>query len=384
MLGIGSALNLFTELYKNNVFTNSDETQRRIAKLKTGLISTDGTLTKLLSKYTVEPILIATEGVSRIDNKLYDRVCQINTDIFASYYCQAFKIIADHYGASTAQTVKLLATDNVSVMDIAKGYLLGVETMDAKDYLKALLSENKYLRVGNENDRPREVNAKLESPIEDIDKDPLYGILNRSVELSVYEPSSKNTVSVNIQIKAMLVNLTIDRLLNFLQPTASDKKFWDRVDEWRAGAISFMDLLFAGDLIKKYKQNKLKDTDGLLSTINERNLSANVRQFGKGDGIKGYQANYNMLIITADDKIRLDNHIGGDITKENFKQQLLEEASALCLTIVDPDYERVTFFTRDIRGSSSAGFKTILKRKGGSYELDDLFKSLLLSKPMSF
>ena len=43
-----------------------------------------------------------------------------------------------------------------------------------------------------------------------------------------------------------------------IEPRDMKKSFIYRLDEYKSGAIKFRDLIFAGDLIKSYKKNKIK------------------------------------------------------------------------------------------------------------------------------
>jgi hypothetical protein len=218
----------------------------------------------------------------------------------------------------------------------------------------------------------------------------LYGTLTRTLEMQYVHTETKQTLVMPLQIKTHVIVTDINNIMGMLAPNARDKRFVNRLDEWRAGAISFWDLISCGDLIAEYKKNKLKDKDNILNIINSRVqgsalTAANIAASTNGKvGIEGYEKNYNMLVVTADEKVRLDNHIGGDITKEKYKQELLEQAHAMLCTILDQDYERANILTKDIRGISDIGFKALGRRKEKDNDMAGIVQSLLTAKPIGF
>lgn len=144
-----------------------------------------------------------------------------------------------------------------------------------------------------------------------ISDQPTYGLMQRNLEIIV-SAESKTTMGgktvdtgtsqivIPVTIKALIVYAGTDSILNMLAPNSRDKRFGSRLDEYRAGAITFKELMFAGDLIKQYKQNRLKDKEGLLKLTNERIVSANAKIIE--NGVVGFEKYYNMLILINEDK----------------------------------------------------------------------------------
>lgn len=192
--------------------------------------------------------------------------------------------------------------------------------------------------------------------------------------------SVSKTIVIPITIKANIIVTDISNIINMLKPNDRTKKFGYRLDEWKSGSISLRELIFCGDLIKAYKGNKLSDKDGLLSIIKRREESANSKLISAG--VIGFEKFYNMLIVSADEKILLNKHVGGNIDNERYKDELLTEAHALTLTIVDPDYERCNIVTKDIRGKSEISFKALKKKKDN--DLNDIYKALVANRSPVF
>lgn len=374
MLGITSALSAAV----NYVFGNDVDTDKILKNV--ALAKTNGQITKLLSQYIVEPVIISTHSVRDADQAVFQKLTELNTDIFASFYLQAFRILCDQYGANLNSAINLLSTDNSIVFS-------DVATESDTSYLDMVLNDSKYLKISVEkkDDKAYENSVKVDESLSKFEKSPLYSMLTRNIEVSVTvdeKDKKSRTLVIPITIKAHIMLCSIDSLLNMLSPNKVDKSFSYRLDEYKSGAISLSELIFASDLIKKYKENKIRDKEGLLTIVNERSINSSARVIN--NGIRGFEANYNMLMVTANEKVKLDKHVLGDITKEKPKQDLLNQAHAINISIVDEDYERVTMLTKDIRGMSTIGFKALTKRKSDSGNYDDLIKSLMVSKPMNF
>lgn len=196
-----------------------------------------------------------------------------------------------------------------------------------------------------------------------------------------YVGDSKRSIIIPIIVKAHIICTDTDSIINMLKPSDRTKSFSYRLDEFKSGSISLKELIFCGDIIKQYKANKLEDKDGLISIIKQREESANSKVITSG--VIGFEKFYNMLIVTADEKVALNKHVGGNIDNERYKQDLLTQARALTVSIIDPDYERLYILTKDIRGKSEASFKNVL-RKSGKEDNTDIMKALLQNRAPVF
>ena len=401
MVGIGSAAGAVTSIleFLNKNGYEFDPKQFQDAMKHIGLVRTNGSITKLLSNTVIEPVIIATNTAKDVDPGMFDKLLQLNCDMFCSFYLQAFKILTTHYGQDSSLSLTLLGG----------GSNLGLESFDVTkqqpNYFETVMNDSKYLRVSTEAIFNRREKAGTSLGMhntftnDDIEKNPLHHILHRELEVKIttklfqYNTNNKtrtpkdgteHTIVMPLIIKAHVIITNNNGLMTMLAPSSRDKEFSYRLDEYRAGAISLSELIFCTDLIKQYKKNKINDKDKLLDIINSRRLSSTVTA-GMLKGIQGYEKNFNMLIVSSDDKVRLDKYIGGDTKNEKYKQELLEKAYALSMTVVDPDYERVIIQVRDIRGDTNVGFKTISKRKDKDNSgLEEMFKSMFMSKPLSF
>ena len=414
-----------------------------LSKVNDGtLVKCTGDITKLINKFIVTPTIIVSNSL-KDSEVLYD-VIQLQTDIFAAYYTQAFKILVDLKGMAPDRAMELLSTINITPIQAAGGAginflnsnvfnkMMSKESLD--DYSLKILSTEKMpigqsqAQQGNgptSNDDPKRAKIlkarKVYMEDEDFKKykqdlerrkydridsagntteakffkghEPdTYAVYERQLELSITIEKTndktggiiKDVVIIPMTIKANIIFTPYANIENVISPRKDDKTFWYRMNEWRAGSISFWELVTASDLIKKYKENRLRDKENILSMLN----SANARAFLKGvagkDLHEGYEQFYNMVIISANEKEQLERYIGGSLTADRYKDKFLNAASSMTITVIDDDYEKVTIQTKDIAGTSIVPFKKLKRRKGDKDDLTEIFKAMLASRSPVF
>jgi len=190
-------------------------------------------------------------------------------------------------------------------------------------------------------------------------------------------------MNIPITIKANILFTDIDNIVNAIEPSGDEFRFSYRWDEYRSGAISLTDFIFASDLIKKYKANKLKDKNSLMEIINARTLSANSKMID--NGFAGFEKYYNMVMIDSNNLPKIERQLRGKIHNHKYKERFLEYIQGLSVTIVDPDYERIYIGLKDVRGTTDVTFKTVVKteKKGGA-DVTEIVKALMANKAPAF
>jgi len=422
----------------------------------TKLITTNGSMTKLLSDMIIEPIAIVSNSLKH--EEVLQKVLELNTDIFASFYLQVVEILKNMYGLNATEILTLTGSDNEilsgyvagNVMSLAreerdfiselfKGNILSInmskediqedrldldkEKFDYqkdRDNEKAKADDLKFrYQKGQDRARDRQIKTEAQRKAqEQADKnnrddlirnhkdtlgdaqkigslreteldEVLKSALIRNVELKMIINKEvdgikfQHAVVMPITIKTHVVFTDVQNILRVLAPNSQTKTFGYRLDEYRAGAISFTDLIFAGDLIKEYKDNKFKDKEGLLSMINSRVLSANSKLLSEKTAI-GFEKYYNMYFINQSDKVIIEKHLNGKLVDEKYKQKFLEQGHGMLLSVLDTDYERCQIFTKDIRGISDIPFRALAKRNSKTNDFEEIMKAMLSSRPPVF
>ena len=193
-----------------------------------------------------------------------------------------------------------------------------------------------------------------------------------------------NELVIPITIKSHVIYTHPSQIVNMIRPTEKKNNFFSRLDDWRSTAISFKELMFCSDLIKKYKDAKFKDRDGLLTMLQDRRLSANTKVFPHG--IVGFEKSYNMFVLDDSDMPEIEAAVRGNpIKSEKHKQDFLKNAGGFSFTVVNQDYERGAIFTSDIRGKTDLPLKIIAKNSGKKdVDYEELMKALMTNRPPQF
>lgn len=379
------------------------------------LLATDGTLTKLLQQNTVEPFIICSNAVA--ESEVYEDTINMLTDLFTSWYLQAMEILRGRYDCDINTVIDVLGTDNGGLTRVGRkavGLGLSLEEDNSINYMQSLYRDkylpkttldvvattNKVVTSSGKNKSDTYEKVSYNSTgggrnedLKELNKDIMYGFYIRNLKLRVKirteNEAKKGTyneseVEIPITVKATVLTAPMSSIIGMCKPSSRDKTFSSRWEEWRSGGISFKELMFAGDLIREYKKNRLNDKTSIMEALNSRVVSANSKLSDKY--VIGFEKNYNMLVVTKEEKPLLDAHIGGDTLKDMFRDKLLSEAHALTYTVLDNDYERITLGIRDMRGFSTCGYKALKKRNKSdkNNDYDELIKALLSNRAPTF
>ena len=348
-----------------------------------------GRLTSVIADYTIEPLILSTRGA--IGSEGGEAAAHLATNIFTAYYVQTFQILTNVYGIEPNTVVLLLSSK------IAKGGLKGtitdaISTASDQTSLDALISNNRLTlfkdMIASEaiNGTNPIYNAHtVENKNEGTD---LYATLTRNVSVQV-DLKNGNIISLPINVFGRLVSIDANSLISICSPRGEDKSFWNRLDEYRSGAITLTDFLFGTDLIKEYKKGRLENTNtDSIDRMNSRARSATAK-FALTGLSKGFEANYNFYIITHDDLQIVNKYMRNDIvTKDKVKEDFLDQARAMGIIILDDDYQKATVLIKDIYGSSTMSYKALFKQskvgKDSSDNFSEILKALTANRAIGF
>lgn len=359
------------------------------------LFSFKGNMIKLQEEVIVEPLLVISEDA--MNSSVYSQIGNTLLDTFTSNYINSFNLLQDVHGLSGNLILTILGTDNgygklasklikkgvVAVGNSIVESLLTTESGMSDSYLKLLaldgaITVESATTASTEN--KNNTNKLLGATLVDA-KASIIGnqMLTRevNVKLRPYGAKSDTYISLPVTIKARLVKVSVD---NVVQVSAPNKKF-NTLASWldvKAGISTFADYIFQTSAVKKYKQNRIKGNE-FAELITQRKLSAYSKL--ANINVVGFELNYTLMLISMNDKLMLDRMLTLDIFKEADKNDFMQSTYALATAVVDEVSEIVTYLTPKVRGINSITFKE-LKNVGGKKETDvtDLLQTLFKSK----
>lgn len=166
----------------------------------------------------------------------------------------------------------------------------------------------------------------------------------------------------------------IDEIIIAVSNYDFKKSFTYRLREWQSGGISLSDLIFATDLIKEYKANKLSKNSKLMTDIEDKRNTANIRK--AVTGIQGAEVSYNMIMVTDYELEMLEKAYNKKLDNFNSRQAFLKVMNAHNLSVVNDDAERINIYIADINGGMDIGFGKLQKRNDKDINMLEFFRAM--------
>ena len=379
-----------------------DKTLQKIES-RSSLLETNGSITRLLASTVVEPIIIVSE--SAYNSEKVEGAINLSLDLFSSYYLQAFKILTTLNRLDSVEAIRVLSTKTGIINDLnklpknlqslkstaitlANSHLATTDAAIAKfeklgifkeDYIATLFDNDTDLfgnpiKIENVSINTEAEIRSLDVPTRSSSVVTLEKFFIKELELKMDvvtknekgEEESKRTILMPITIRSIIIKSSIEGILSLCKPFDTQKQFSSRWDDFKSGSISLMNLLFCGDIIQEYKKERLRTSSELNQLVNSR-IGQSVTKLAT-QGARGFEANYNMLVLSTDDVNKINKYIRGDIFKDKYKEEILEQAHAIGATILDDDYERMSLLIRDNYGASTVSYKKISDKTTNQYD----------------
>ena len=183
-----------------------------------------------------------------------------------------------------------------------------------------------------------------------------------------------NEFIIPITIIGTVKVVPIDEIIVAVSNYDFKKSFTYRLREWQSGGISLSDLIFATDLIKEYKANKLSKNSKLMTDIEDKRNTANIRK--AVTGIQGAEVSYNMIMVTDYELEMLEKAYNKKLDNFNSRQAFLKVMNAHNLSVVNDDAERINIYIADINGGMDIGFGKLQKRNDKDINMLEFFRAM--------
>lgn len=215
----------------------------------------------------------------------------------------------------------------------------------------------------------------------------LNQVLVRTVNVKALRPDNvtgkPGTDGQGVLTKEFIIPITIigtvkvvpiDEIIIAVSNYDFKKSFTYRLREWQSGGISLSDLIFATDLIKEYKANKLSKNSKLMTDIEDKRNTSNIRK--AVTGIQGAEVSYNMIMVTDYELEMLEKAYNKKLDNFNSRQAFLKVMNAHNLSVVNDDAERINIYIADINGSMDIGFGKLQKRNDKDINMLEFFRAM--------
>lgn len=320
----------------------------------------------------VEPLTIVSKDCLNLE--YMPDIMNSLLSIFSGYYLTAINILTK---VNDVEVVKIL--DKLNPDRDLSGLVLqnSFESISLEqnnlllDNYSYSLHKTSNISLENEN------KSQAITAINEVSNLSVGKILNIDISIPNDNPSKNNpnkSVTVPITVRLMASLLSTDTISHILAFKNEDESLLERYHAWRSGRISFIkDLVFCQDLIDEYKKAVLKDESCTIQEILRR--VRNSRQYGLLTKNPSLVNASNLFVISADVARTIEQKLGGKLSNPKIRDKAFENTYAMIIAVVDKEWERVTFYTRNYATATDLSIKEIkASNKSKGPDITDIMK----------
>jgi hypothetical protein len=375
-------IGLFGGLKTIATFLNITGFTKKFGKKDHNLIMANGSITTMLDELIVEPTFVVTRAVA--DSSSYDNLIQVNLNLFASLYSNAFMNLVEikDIKAKSALTVLRSGKGNRINKKWTKiGNNSDLTDVDYDELVKTIFNKNTI----SENETITDIKVSNEASASNRDgkhsKEP--EILNKHLLLTATVVDSNNSdektkkykeIKVPIIIRAEVHVVDTQEMIDYCTLSKEQYSLTNRIHKYRSGGLTHKEFWFAQDMIRDFGQKlNRQGKSRILENLENRKIDA----IGNNtEAPIGLGRDYGSIFIHSTERKQLDLAIRGDIDDEYTKDKLLHNIASFNLNIVNDDWEKISIFTSGFKGVVRIPFDK-LKSKDDSDKMKTMFETLL-------
>lgn len=266
------------------------------------------------------------------------------------------------------------------------GVKSGLDT-HSKKMSKEISALKSFFKNNNKEERSKVIanyttveRAASDKILEEAGKSPTYNYYLRNFDITVQMINDKAStvykVVIPITVHAHILYVDTETIDSHIASSNSndDNSIFTQWNDFRIGAKSFWDVAVANTLVKNYRKNLLKDTEGLLSELEQHNKNAKVRLLTTGKA-QGFEKYYNLFILSSETIKQLSKKVG-DLKNSTNKDKFMEMLGSQQLLIMDYEYELFYFYMLNIDGESKGKLNSLTKMDKKK-DNDDILSALM-------
>ena len=340
----------------------------------------------------VEPIVLLDNAV--LFNDLTPEVMQSLLNTFAGYYLQAVAIsatvgkinIVRHldrlnpnrnpidsgaYGVFAERLGgRLLAQENYKFRLPRMTDQVALESIDRYDLLP--IGSGSSVALEDDNKDKRSGFAAGKESIQSVKE-----LSNLSVGklLSVEITDGQHKAEIPVAIRLMAASLPSQTVSHILSLGKKDTSVMARWHGWRSGRLAFWkDLVLCNDLIEEHRNALMHDKDGLYRQIVARKSKNRFASILSGNPSVATAS--NMAVITKETADKIELETVGTLNDFRTRQKLFEPTSLMILVVINPDYDRATFYYRGIAEKTDVSMRDLkAANKGSGPDVADILRA---------
>ena len=368
----------------------------------TNTLASQNSLTDIVKMTRVEPETLIDQSCLHIE--YLPDILQTTLNIFTGYYLQALSLLGTVNSTKVIRTLGALnptAPDFFSMESYSEGaYKSALESYEfclPRSNSSFALENNLGTTGGNrptprQNPAPRQ-NSEARDPratnsqyrtasaaprLNELTRELSNLAVGKLINVSLSDSNnsdSKVTIPVTVRLATSVVPGGV--LTAMMSANKTEDTIVERFHSWRAGRIAFWkDLVMCQDMIDNRKKLLLADKTGTYQRI-LRNAS-NQRLAGLTSDKTPAAQSSNIVVMSEATAREIEQKSGFQFKNPNSRAKLFEAGYMMLMVVIDPQYERVTFYHRGVAASTNVGVRDIkMSNKNGGPDVTDIMKMLL-------
>jgi broad-specificity NMP kinase len=343
-------------------------------------IESSGKITKLMSSFTYTPNIVIDSNLKYMDESHLRDLVKTELLAFSGILLQAFRVLSEVYSDRPSVIVNKMANHGkVQYSDLIHGQGLYNAANESVDYTYDLFEGEGVLPLSAGNEASWQGDEKPTTITNNsaMTKDANIFVTTYEVQISVStENGDTRIIVLPVVVYPNIIYTDAASLINNMVETNKGKTLFERIDDYRAGMISLSDLVFATDLVKKYKDKKIKNENDFAKYLNRVDKVSSMKDLFYGHN--SFHKNFNIYIFDIANKQAIEKELRGSVYIEKYKNKLTDTLAAFSVTLVDTEAEEVVVLMDSIPGFSTLNFNMLKKDK--ETKIEDVMKELVKNK----
>jgi hypothetical protein len=349
------------------------------------------------------------EPIALVDQRLMGResttqVLSAMSALFTAYYMQAVALLVS---VKRINTLRLLDqvnpqrdistaagaylsdyVQNVSKESFRHGLPMGRSVQASFESAPSTLMQSQIQKKTNEVDKAKVVK---ESALVGMNRDANAALsetanlsVGRMVDVEIEDGNGKAKFPVMIRLIVSIMAPTI--LTHILGDGSRNTGAKEMFHDWRSKGGGFTafwrDIVMAQDLIDEHRRALMKDDSGTYAEILKRRATnSNTAALTATPSINNAA---NLIVISSQTAKELERLIGARLDDFNARQRVFKSSYVMIMAVVDTEWDRVTFYHRDIKLPTQLSVKELkVSNKGTGPDVGEILKAYQLGNSPS-
>lgn len=351
---------------------------------------TDSSLTSITKLTRAEPLTVISNDCANLE--YLPELLNTVASIYSGYFLQTVAMMTRVNDIEVIRLLDRLNPDRDSTGFLLQGRLAteSIETMLVQNYRHSLPTSTVMAAEAaarKDSGKGPEQGAMIDSQNQKVIYETANLAVGKLLNVSIGVKDNNGcdkVVNIPVSVRLSPAMLNDESLVHIFTHRKSDTGIVERYHSWRSGRISFIrDMVFAQDLINEYRRAAINDKSGTLQEIVRR--VNNARTFGLLTKNPSLAVASNIYVLSKTSAQAIEAKTGHRFSDPKGREKILEDTYAMIVAIVEPDWDRVTFYFNGIAHPSTMSTKTL---KSGSKDkgpdVADVMRSLLEGKAPTF